>query len=294
MKKINSLLRITALVVFTAVLLGFGMIVPKYLTDRKIHRLSGTNTAVDINEVKPFGIESIQIIQTIQNTLKDLETYNSLNSGRDGYDMYVKSVGKKKVKLDSVKKIMESLSPHLSGNWEIYETQLFVPKGRKADDCNLAIVTIQHNYEDGQSFYDFYVEKKSGIVLQAVMIMETGEKGTEYMQELWESSKNDLAQIIGMPLSDRTAEDSVFDGYLKEYKNDLMTTNILNKYVAISLDQQLVFKTAAVSISMADPETRAEADAAAALDPAEGTPAETEVKEPEKMIITYIFAIESL
>ena len=70
MKKINSLLRITALLVFTAVLLGIGMIVPKYLTDRKIQRLSKTNTAVDINEVKPFGIESMHIIQTLQDTLK--------------------------------------------------------------------------------------------------------------------------------------------------------------------------------------------------------------------------------
>lgn len=289
MKKINSLLRITALLVFTAVLLGIGMIVPKYLTDRKIQRLSKTNTAVDINEVKPFGIESMHIIQTLQDTLKDLEAYNSLNSNKDGYDMYVKSVGKKKINLDSVKKIMDSMSPHFNGSWEIDGTQLFVPKGRKADNCNLAIVTIKNkNDYEAWRYFDFFLEKKSGIILQTTMALIPEEGGTEYFREIWEECKSDLSEKIEMPMSDRTADDAAFDRYLQDFMAEPLNVNILNKYTAISLDQQLVFKAAAVSLSWADPAETLPPDAA------ENGQAEAAAKEPDELNMIFIFAIEAI
>lgn len=296
MKKIKPVLRIAALALFTAILLGLGSVVPRYLTDRKVQRLSKTDTAVDINEVKPFGIESLQIVQTIQNTRKDLETYNSINSGNDGYDMYVKAVSRKKVNLESVNSIMNSLSPHFKGNWGIDGTQLFIPKGRKADNCDLAIVTIKNKIKNEVSYFDFFVEKKSGIVLQVVISVIPKENGTEYFKEFWEKYRNELSQKIGMPLSDRTAEDNIFDSYLQgsEYNEAEFPfeKNVLNRYTAISLDQQLMLKAGAIGFYFREPDP-VPSDIVPGED-GETTASAEDGGQEDMQFLTYIFAIETL
>ncbi|MBO4408073.1 MAG: hypothetical protein J5786_02220 [Clostridiales bacterium] len=293
MKKIKGLLRIVALLAFTALLLGFGALVPRYLTDSKIKRLSLTDTQVDINEVKPFGIESMQIMQTIQNTCKDLETFNSINSDKEVPDMYVKTIGEDKVNVESVKSIMDSLDPHFKGKYSIYGTLLFIPKGRTADESNLAIVTIQNKYKSNLSYFDFYIEKKSGIVLQVIMTAYPKGEGTEYFKELWDKLKSGMSQKIGMPMSDRTAEDNIFDSYLQEYRTDLTKVEIYNKYMAISLDQQLMLKAGAISLSEVDPDVETLPDQTAAE---EGETGQTEAAKTgtAPRTITYIIAVESL
>lgn len=293
MKKIKGLLRIVALLLFTALLLVFGALVPRYLTDSKIKRLSLTDTQVDINEVKPFGIESMRIMQTIQNTCKDLETFNSINNDKDGPDMYVKTISEDKVNLESVREIMESLSPHFKGKNNVYGTLLFVPKGRKADDCNLAIITVQNKYKSNPRFFDFYIEKNSGLILQAVMTVDPKGSNTKYFKEIWDQCKSSMSQKIGMPMSDRTAEDNIFDSYLQDYRTERTKVDILDKYTAISLDRQIVLKAGVVSFTEVEPvvETVAENPAESLTEP---TPSEAPKTSAVSKSITFIFAVEPL